>query len=86
MESIGPRTVLKQVFAHGPLTRGTRVKGYYAWACSQRQFVDIKQRYQHPNKFTRRLTEYCAIDVLQLSLNPPNFVPVLSIRASQSES
>ena len=30
-------------------------------ACSQRQFVNIKQRQQHPNKFMRRLTGYCAI-------------------------
>ena len=34
-------------------------------ACSQRQFVDIKQREQHPNKFTQRLTGYCAIEALQ---------------------
>ena len=35
-----------------------------AGACSQRQFVDIKQRQQHLNKITRRLTEHCAIKVL----------------------
>ena len=34
-------------------------------ACSRRQFVDIKQREQHLNKFTQRLTGYCAIEALQ---------------------
>ena len=37
-----------------------RVRAYL-----QRQFVNIKQRQQHPNKFMRRLREYCAIEVLR---------------------
>ena len=43
-------------------------------ACSQRQFVDIKQRSQHPNTFTRRPIGYCAIKVLQLYFNNLIFV------------
>ena len=34
-------------------------------AYSQRQFIDIKQREQHPNKFTQRITGFCAIEALQ---------------------
>ena len=35
---------------------------------SQRQFVDIKQRQQHLNKFTRRLTGHCAIGIIVIKV------------------
>ena len=36
---------------------------------SQRQFVDIKQRQQHLNKFTRRLIGHCAIGITVYLIN-----------------